>query len=66
MDFSDLNGPINELAKQVALFSIIVILLGFGVGFVLKILRIPKVLFEPLLGLSVLYIAYKTFIILIG
>jgi hypothetical protein len=62
IDFSPIKNQLNNMALQIAIFTIAVLILGYLFVYVLKIVRVPKAIAQPIAGLGTIYIAYKVFI----
>ena len=62
MDFFINNSVINNMAIQLALILIIMLVAGVAIGLVLKIIKAPQWAFKPFITLTILvgmYFAFK-------
>lgn len=54
MDFFINNSVVNNMAIQLALILIIMLLAGLAIGLVLKIIKAPQWVFKPFIMLAIL------------
>lgn len=65
MDFFVNNSVINSMAIQLALILIIMLVAGFAIGLVLKIIKAPQWVFKPFIMLAILVGMYFAFNVII-
>ncbi|WP_068984152.1 MULTISPECIES: hypothetical protein [Lysinibacillus] len=61
MDFFIDNSVINNMAIQLALILIIMLVAGVAIGVVLKIIKAPQWVFKPFITLAILVGMYFAF-----
>jgi len=61
MDFFVDNSVINNMAIQLALILIIMLVAGVAIGLVLKIIKAPQRVFKPFITLAILVGMYFAF-----
>ncbi|GEM_PF-4770218 len=65
MDFFIGNSVINNMAIQLALILIIMLVAGVAIGLVLKVIKAPQWVFKPFIALAILVGMYFAFNVII-
>lgn len=65
MDFFIDNSVINNMAIQLALILIIMLVAGVAIGLILKAIKAPQWVFKPFITLAILVAMYFAFNVII-